>query len=566
MTGFCLWMLESSILVLMILGIRKAFMGKIRYGMIYALWLVVALRFLVPVNVIRTPFGIGNMVSGAVTSWQQERADSRNKQETAEQSALLKDPLAGTVTVSSYRNVTATGQTQRLHNDQQSTNGQSSLVQPGKPARGAWMAWAAHVPWKRVLGIGWLSISGMILCFFIWSNVSLMRRLAGDRTFVKQCGRVPVYSTSVLETPCLYGFFHPVIYLPKSLLGEEKAAVEQMITHEYVHYLHRDYIWAMLRIVLLSVYWFHPFVWIAAGCSKKDAELFCDEAVIRRLGEENRFEYGSLLIQIAGERHWSDFRYSLMPMSRKGREMQRRILAISNPARASRWTTIPVVVTVCVAVLLTCSTGIGMAAASHGKSDASAASDRVNAAQLKMADAGIFANPVWMQRLSEFSGNAPEAGPLFNTAAGGSFQVQVSAEGMNTDEAQSRMTDEDARQCEKLFERYVETFTDAINSGKTGRLKQVLAKDSEVYRQQKALALNYHKRGIREKAKHCEVDLVRITDDLTIQINSKEQIKVFYADASEKLVRQSYCYTCEKKDGAWVITAMEDNAKLTTAD
>lgn len=79
MTGFCLWMLESSILVLMILGIRKAFMGKIRYGMIYALWFVVALRFLVPVNVIRTPFGIGNMVSGAVTSWQQGRTDSRNE-------------------------------------------------------------------------------------------------------------------------------------------------------------------------------------------------------------------------------------------------------------------------------------------------------------------------------------------------------------------------------------------------------------------------------------------------------------------------------------------------------
>ena len=267
MTGFCLWMLESSILVLMILGIRKAFMGKIRYGMIYALWFVVALRFLVPVNVIRTPFGIGNMVSGAVTSWQQGRTDSRNERGTAEQNVLLKDPPAGTVTVSSYRNATTAGQTQTVHNDQQSTSGQSASVQPGKPVRGAWMAWTVHVPWKRVLGIGWLSIFGMILCFFVWSNVSLIHRLVRNRAFVKQCGRVPVYSTEVLKTPCLYGVFHPVIYLPKSLLGEEKAAVEQMITHEYVHYLHRDYIWAMLRIALVSVYWFHPFVWIAAGCS-----------------------------------------------------------------------------------------------------------------------------------------------------------------------------------------------------------------------------------------------------------------------------------------------------------
>lgn len=151
----------------MILGIRKAFMGKIRYGMIYALWFVVALRFLVPVNVIRTPFGIGNMVSGAVTSWQQGRTDSRNERGTAEQNVLLKDPPAGTVTVSSYRNATTAGQTQTVHNDQQSTSGQSASVQPGKPVRGAWMAWTVHVPWKRVLGIGWLSIFGMILCFFV---------------------------------------------------------------------------------------------------------------------------------------------------------------------------------------------------------------------------------------------------------------------------------------------------------------------------------------------------------------------------------------------------------------
>ena len=108
-----------------------------------------------------------------------------------------------------------------------------------------------------------------------------------------------------------------------------------------------------------------------------------------------------------------------------------------------------------------------MAASGRGESDASAVSNCVSAAQLQPADAGIFANPVWMQRLSEFSGNAPKAGPLFNTAAGGSFLVQVSAEGMNTNAAQRLMTDEDARQCEKLFERYVETFISAINSGKT---------------------------------------------------------------------------------------------------
>ena len=60
MTGFILWILESSLLVLMILGIRKVFQGKIHYSVVYVLWLVVLIRFLVPVNFIPSPFGIGD--------------------------------------------------------------------------------------------------------------------------------------------------------------------------------------------------------------------------------------------------------------------------------------------------------------------------------------------------------------------------------------------------------------------------------------------------------------------------------------------------------------------------
>ena len=75
MAEFGLWMLESSLLVLMILGIRKAFTGKISYAAVYALWLVAALRFLVPVNIIPTPFGIGTMVSDVVSSWKASEAE-----------------------------------------------------------------------------------------------------------------------------------------------------------------------------------------------------------------------------------------------------------------------------------------------------------------------------------------------------------------------------------------------------------------------------------------------------------------------------------------------------------
>ena len=72
MSSFLGWMLESSLLVLMILGIRKIFMGKIRYAGIYALWFVVLLRFMIPVNFISTPFSVGTIISDIVSTKSKE--------------------------------------------------------------------------------------------------------------------------------------------------------------------------------------------------------------------------------------------------------------------------------------------------------------------------------------------------------------------------------------------------------------------------------------------------------------------------------------------------------------
>lgn len=55
MVDFMLWFLESSLLILFVLGIRKIFSGKISYRAIYALWLVVVFRFMIPVNINPTP-------------------------------------------------------------------------------------------------------------------------------------------------------------------------------------------------------------------------------------------------------------------------------------------------------------------------------------------------------------------------------------------------------------------------------------------------------------------------------------------------------------------------------
>ncbi len=559
MAEFGLWMLESSLLVLMILGIRKAFTGKICYAAVYALWLVAALRFLVPVNIIPTPFGVGTMVSDAVSSWKASEAEKTQLSQVAGKdtaAALMPDRQKDLSQAAGKKNSIGHIELPVAKNGK-STERMKALYQ-GKHTTSSWNTRLKGLPWGRICIAGWISISGIMLCFFGWSNMILLRRLKADRRYLGHRGNVAVYATKVLQTPCLYGVFRPVIYLPESLLDRQQEEIEQMVLHEYVHYLHRDYFWAMLRILLLSVYWFDPFVWIAVNYSKKDAELFCDETVIRLLGEDKRLAYGSLLIQIAGEQHWGDFRYSMMPMSRKGREMRRRILAISQPKKYSRWIAIPVVAVVSIAVLLTCSAGAGMA---MGKENSDkAVEQRTQTGNAADNNALLMQNPGeegWAEQLQDHLGIRLMDNPLVTNQTSGILP----AESMTAKTDPGELSEQDMTDCQKLFENYVGCFTKAVNSGKTDRLKTVVSEDSEMYRQQRDLALNYHKRGIREKAKSIEASAVRVSGEYEIQIDSKETIKVSYADKSSKIVKQSYCYTCTRQQGEWIIISMQDISK-----
>lgn len=556
------WLIESSLLVLIIFTIRKIFAGKISYAGIYALWLVVLVRFLVPVNFISTPISAANICSGMFSAW--DRIDVFDKDsksgivEGGTQQDQKKDAAA-----SDYAAGEDKGNYQKT---QQAVNGKKNSrfrqKTEGEMYIGSYSAEkAGRIDWGLFLRRMWVTVSVILFLWLVWSNAVMLQKMKKTRVLYGQRGRIKIYTVSGIKTPCLYGFFHPAVYLPASFVvpdGGEKISgedLEQMITHEFVHYIHKDHIWALLRILLVSVYWFDPFVWLASSCSKKDAELFCDETVIRLLGEEKRFTYGEMLVRLAGEADWGDFRFSMMPMSRKGREMERRIYAISEKRHYSKWILVPLTVVLLAAMSITCSAGI-TTIAKPGKqikdttgnvsSGAAVSAARVSTGQ---AAVRVVSDPAAADVAQEDQREMQQEQGIPADTQGDEGEIPVYAD-----------TEE------KAFYNYIEIFTDAVNTGNIQRMNQVLDVNSDVYQQQCDLVKNYFKRGIREKVKDCSISSIRQTQspatadsgEGTVQIDSREKIRVFYEDGSSRLVKQKYCYTCAYIGGGWVITDMED--------
>lgn len=512
--------LESSLLVLMILGIRKIFTGKVQYAGIYALWLLVLLRFLVPVNFISTPFSAGAVIpqtfsakDGSVHAEQGVvRAESGTPAGETEGKAAENSELAEEV----------------------QAKGGTVLQKPGAEDDNA-----RRTKGYMFLKISWIAVSALLFCWFAVSNVCLTRRLKKSRVLYGRKGKIKIYTACGIQNPCLYGFFRPAVYLPKAFVAGDgggtvdKEEIRQMILHEYVHYRHGDHIWAMFRVLLVSVYWFDPFLWLAVSCSKKDAELCCDETVIRVLGEERRFRYGEMLVRLAGDVRWGEFRYPVMSMSRRGKEMEKRILAISRKKKYSRWLAVPLVILVLVAAGITCSAAGSKPAGENARTEEEGIRQAESASGAAGAPHG--------ETIGQNEGtNAGDGTPL----GGDTYEETLNV---------------DTGTVEKAFDQYIAIFTDAVNTGNTDRMYQVLPADSDVYAQQCAIVKNYYKRGIREKVKTYSITSKETVTPQKELIYSKEKIRVSYADGTAKTIRQKYCYTCELAgDGRWMITGMED--------
>ena len=202
-------------------------------------------------------------------------------------------------------------------------------------------------------------IAGSIL-LFLWLSVVYIhmgKRLMKQRTPyegpVPAWSAVPVYWAGDIPTPCYFVYFgEKGIYLPERLQNDPEA-VRHVVVHEACHAGHRDHIWGWLRCVLLCCYWINPFVWLAGYLSKRDCELSCDEAAVRRLGEAERFAYGRTLIAMAaGRRTPWNFLSTASDIGNGKKSMKERIWTLAHHPKTGPVTAL--VIAAAAIVLIVC--------------------------------------------------------------------------------------------------------------------------------------------------------------------------------------------------------------------
>ena len=356
MTKITEWLLASSTLIVFIFILRAVFAGKVNRKGIYMLWALAAVRLLIPINFTASPMSIMNLFSAPQTAM--EEADTKHDTNSPAMDLEKSDLTYDTPVITRSKN--GNPKHQQLSDTASVANAdtipETGVQTPEKTEASQSRTSIIFIVW----GAGFVSL----LLMFTVCNIILHRRLKYDRKYVGNFRGLGVYYSQVFQIPCLYGLFHPTIYLPESIIrnipdvnkmiedigfkeqeGEfntlstdkhnkslngdtDSHRMNQILIHEWVHYRHRDPFWSALRIFLLAAYWFHPLVWAAAICSKKDAEFACDEKTLALLGEQERISYGTMLIDMAVNVRSRMTLYLTTPVSRQGKSLKQRICAL----------------------------------------------------------------------------------------------------------------------------------------------------------------------------------------------------------------------------------------------
>lgn len=280
----------------------------------YFLWLVLALRLLVPINL--EWVHIEELKQSMHNFWVSEKEEpiiekvsqednTHNKVKTVQETHKEDNSLD----VQSAKKVEGRKKVQKSEKRSDQIIGrQQSEISDFMLHTKEWYQIYRNEIWT-IIGILWLiGIAGMvgyeiIIYQSVYKSIRRWRRPAPKEyqqqfEFVCQemhiLKRIPVYQCSKVASPMIIGLYRPFIILPER--EYQKESLYYIYKHELTHFSHGDLYYKLIQTMVKCIYWFHPLVHAMYQQAAFDVELVCDEKVTRNQSETFCREYSFVLL------------------------------------------------------------------------------------------------------------------------------------------------------------------------------------------------------------------------------------------------------------------------------
>ena len=253
---------QAGLIALAVMAVRLLLRRKASRRALCLLWVLVALRLVLPVR-----FTVESPVS-----LQAEEAPVNRVYHAMQEAGAPAPSETGTATA-----------------EPSAPSDTTAAVIPASPAAemGTLRLFARYLPWLWVMGMG--GMAAYMLLSLVWMRLTL-RRAEHVRDNVYRCAQ--------WSTPFVLGIIAPRIYVPESVSPED---LPQVLAHERCHIRRWDHVMKPFAFLLLAVHWFNPVLWASYILLGRDMENACDELALKNADTSRRAAYSRALVSCAAQ-------------------------------------------------------------------------------------------------------------------------------------------------------------------------------------------------------------------------------------------------------------------------
>ena len=284
--------ISGSVLALLLMGLRYTVLRKMPSTVYYYAWLLVLLRFTLPLpGFVPTAANTESAEPAPVATAAYSKIDVQ--EDTDHDSEYVQNDItksAPTEPVGTHINLTA-------------TEPKEMTVTETAPKAKFSFNWRSPKLWLSIWALGAIVSMGITVFSYLKFSFYLKRNLMEPDSFTKEVyasipGRKPaLYFSDSARTPMMLGVFKPKIVLPFREYNEELLI--NILRHELTHYRRFDALYKWASVTILSVHWFNPVAWFIRKEINRSCEMSCDEMLLRSMDRAEKQSYGDSLLLMA---------------------------------------------------------------------------------------------------------------------------------------------------------------------------------------------------------------------------------------------------------------------------
>ncbi len=192
---------------------------------------------------------------------------------------------------------------------------------------------------KALFAFIWLSCAVILFLIKLISYRSFLKKIYKNSEEIS-CPEVGSYTKRKIRTrvsdkicsPFIVGLIKPTLMLPKKDMTP--LQLNNILAHEMTHLRRNDILYKWFCIIVRSIHWFNPAIYLICEQINIDCEISCDLAVVRGMDEQQEKNYIETILSLLSQNNSKSIP---MTTGMTGKEtLKRRFIMIKNKTKISK--------------------------------------------------------------------------------------------------------------------------------------------------------------------------------------------------------------------------------------